>query len=115
MRSAQRSNRKTDIIISAAVLTQWQTQLVHTIKNNIIIIMCILGVFYYLTVKTMYLSKPLKYQTRENPNSDFYCIPQWEMSGWPDGDPCKITQNTGSIPGSGQYTHLAKDHRDLCL
>ncbi|XP_062336855.1 uncharacterized protein LOC134036116 [Osmerus eperlanus] len=29
----------------------------------------------------MYLSKPVKYQNRENPNSDFCCVPQCEMSG----------------------------------
>ena len=29
----------------------------------------------------MYLSKPVKYQKRENPNSDFCCVPQCEMSG----------------------------------
>ena len=43
MRSAQETNRKTDVIVSAPVLTQRQPQLVHTINNNIIIIMSILG------------------------------------------------------------------------
>ena len=71
MRSAQETNRKTDVIVSAPVLTQRQTQLVHTINNKIIIIMSILGVLNYLTVKIMYLSKPFKYQLRENPNSDY--------------------------------------------
>ena len=29
----------------------------------------------------MYLSKSVKYQKREHPNSDFCCVPQCEMSG----------------------------------
>ena len=107
-------NRKTGLTTSAAVLTQRQTQLVHTINNNIVI-MRILGILNYLTVKTMYLSKLVKYQMRENPNSDFYYVPQCEMSG----DPCKITQNTGLIPGSGNSIFsslmVSKDHHDLCL
>ena len=91
-------NRKTGLTTSAAVLTQRQTQLVHTINNNIIIILSILGILNDLTVNTMYLSKPVKYQMRENPNSDFYCVSRCEMSGHPS----KINQNTGSIPGSGK-------------
>ena len=71
MRSAQETNRKTDVIVSAPVLTQRQTQLVHTINKNFIIIMSILGVLNYLIVKTMYLSKPFYYQMQENPNSDY--------------------------------------------
>ena len=55
-------NRKTGLTTSAAVLTQWQTQLAYTINNNIFIILSILGVFNYLTVKTMYLSKLVKYR-----------------------------------------------------
>ena len=38
MRNAQETNRKTDVIVSAPVLTQRQTHLFHTINNKIIII-----------------------------------------------------------------------------